>query len=199
MSTPSCASTRTPSTYSAEQKEVAAMTWIATQPTRIAEPRLRALRAWPARRWSLAGLVVVAGAVVLGVPTGVIPTPFYTRMTPVLWWNYPVLAASAILLGLTAATYLRRLIPEGERSAKVATGGGLLSLFAIGCPVCNKLVVLAIGAAARCDGSPRSSRSWPPSRWACSVRRSGPASVPRSPARPFPRPRRLIPRGQEWS
>ena len=122
------------------------MTWIATQPAPSAEPRLRALRGWPARRWSLAGLVAVAGAVVLGVPTGVIPTPFYTRMTPVLWWNYPVLVASAILLGLTAATYVRRLVPDGERSAKVATGGGLLSLFAIGCPVCNKLVVLAIGA-----------------------------------------------------
>jgi len=86
------------------------------------------------------------GAVVLGVPTGVIPTPSYTRMTPVLWWNYPVLVVSAILLGLTAATYLRSLVQEGERSGKVATGGGLLSLFAIGCPVCNKLVVLAIGA-----------------------------------------------------
>jgi len=47
---------------------------------------------------------------------------------------------------LTAATYLRQPGPEGERSAKVATGGGLLSVFAIGCPVCNKLVVLAIGA-----------------------------------------------------
>jgi len=91
-------------------------------------------------------LAALGGAVVLGVPTGVIPTPFYTRMTPVRWWNSPVLAGSATLLGLTAATYLRQLVPAGERSAKVATGGGLLSLFAIGCPVCNKLVVLAIGA-----------------------------------------------------
>jgi hypothetical protein len=91
-------------------------------------------------------LAAPVGAVVVGVPTGVIPTPLYTRMTPVLWWNYPVLAISAILLGLTAATYLRRLVQEGEHSGTVATGGGLLSLLAIGCPVCNKLVVLAIGA-----------------------------------------------------
>jgi hypothetical protein len=123
-----------------------AVTELATQPATGAGPRLRALRAWPARRWLLAGLAAPVGAVVLGVPTGVVPTPFYTRMTPVLWWNYPVLAISAILLGLTAATYLRSLIREGERSGTVATGGGLLSLFAIGCPVCNKLVVLAIGA-----------------------------------------------------
>jgi hypothetical protein len=122
------------------------VTELATQPAPGAGPRLRALRTWPARRWLLAGLVALAGAVVLGVPTGVVPTPFYTRMTPVLWWNYPVLVVSAILLGLTAATYLRSLVREGEHGGTVATGGGLLSLFAIGCPVCNKLVVLAIGA-----------------------------------------------------
>jgi len=123
-----------------------AVAQIATQPVPSAGLRLRALRGWPARRWLLAGLAALVGAIVLGVPTGVIPTPFYTRMTPVLWWNYPVLATSAILLGLTAASYVRRLVQEGEPSGKVATGGGLLSLFAIGCPVCNKLVVLAIGA-----------------------------------------------------
>jgi hypothetical protein len=122
------------------------VTSIATQPVQSAKLRLGALRAWPARRWVLAGLAALVGAAVLGVPTGVVPTPFYTRMTPVLWWNYPVLASSTILLGLTAATYLRRLAQEAEPSAKVATGGGLLSLFAIGCPVCNKLVVVAIGA-----------------------------------------------------
>jgi hypothetical protein len=122
------------------------VTGIATDPGPGAGLRLGALRAWPARRWLLAGVAAPLGAVVLGVPTGVIPTPFYTRMTPVLWWNYPVLAASAVLLGLTAATYLRPLAQQRERSGTVATGGGLLSLFAIGCPVCNKLVVLAIGA-----------------------------------------------------
>lgn len=44
---------------------------------------------------------MLVGAIVLGVPTGVIPTPLYTRMTPVLWWNYPVLAISAALLGFS--------------------------------------------------------------------------------------------------
>jgi hypothetical protein len=94
----------------------------------------------------LAGLAALGGAVVLGVPTGVIPTLFSTPMTPVRWWNSPVLAGSATLLGLIAATSLRRIVQDGERSATVVTGGSLLSLFAIGCPVCNKLVVLAIGA-----------------------------------------------------
>ncbi len=108
--------------------------------------RLRALRGWRARRWALAVVAGLAGAALVGVPTGVIPTPFYTRMTPVLWWNYPVLGASATLLGLTAASYLRQPTPDGGPSARVATGGGLLSVFAVGCPICNKLVVFAIGA-----------------------------------------------------
>lgn len=107
------------------------MTGIATQPALSAGLRLGALRAWPARRWLLAGLAAPAGAVVLGVPTGVIPTPLYTRMTPVRWWNYPVLAISAALLGLTAATYLRSLVHEGEHSGTVATGGRLLAAVAV--------------------------------------------------------------------
>ncbi|MGY1948724.1 hypothetical protein [Nocardia asiatica] len=98
---------------------------------------------WPARRWlvaSVAGLVV---AVVVGVPTGMVSTPFYSRMTPVLWWNYPVWLATAVLSGLVMATYVRSQVPSTVRSAGVwATLG---SAFAVGCPVCNKLVVALIG------------------------------------------------------
>jgi hypothetical protein len=63
-------------------------------------------------------------------------------MTPILWWNYPVWVATAALAGLVAATYVKRL-PAG--STGVAAGGGLLSFFAVGCPICNKLVVGLIG------------------------------------------------------
>jgi hypothetical protein len=66
-------------------------------------------------------------------------------MTPVLWWNYPALANSAVLLGLTVATYLRPPLPRAD-TTKAATGGGLLTVFAVGCPICNKLVVIAVGA-----------------------------------------------------
>lgn len=82
-------------------------------------------------------------AVVVGVPTGVISTPFYTRMTPVLWWNYPVWLATAILSGLIMATYVRSTLPAKAPAAGV--WANLLSAFAVGCPVCNKLVVALIG------------------------------------------------------
>ena len=110
------------------------------------------MRTWPARRWAVAAAVTVIAALVIGVPTGVVPTPFYTRMTPVLWWNYPVWVVSSMLEGLLVATYVRVgpvAAPEAgpaerPRTAR-ALGAGLLSAFAVGCPICNKLVVLAIG------------------------------------------------------
>lgn len=110
------------------------------------------MHTWPARRWVVAAAVTVIAALVIGVPTGVVPTPFYTRMTPVLWWNYPVWLVSSVLEGLLVATYVRigpadapaAGPPERPRTAR-ALGAGLLSAFAVGCPICNKLVVLAIG------------------------------------------------------
>lgn len=107
---------------------------------------------WTLRHWAVALAAALFTAVVIGVPTGVIPTSFYTRMTPVLWWNYPTWAAASVLEGLLAATFVRAGGPQppanptrtGRRSAK-AVIGGLLSAFAVGCPICNKLVVLAIG------------------------------------------------------
>lgn len=111
------------------------------------------MRTWPLRRWVTAAAVTAVAAFLIGVPTGVIRTSLYARMTPVLWWNYPVWAVSAILEGLLVATYVRAGSPEsspvrtqarGSRGGRVF-GAGLLSAFAVGCPVCNKLVVLAIG------------------------------------------------------
>ncbi|MGW3107562.1 hypothetical protein [Streptomyces sp. NPDC001100] len=111
------------------------------------------MRTWPARRWAVAAAVTAIAALAIGVPTGVVPTPFYTRMTAVLWWNYPVWLVSSVLEGLLVATYVRVDPVEGStetapprppRTAR-ALGAGLLSAFAVGCPICNKLVVLAIG------------------------------------------------------
>lgn len=85
-------------------------------------------------------------ALLIGVPTGVISTSLYHRMTPVTWWDYPVWAASAVLVGLTAATYVRiAASPPGPDRSGRTLGATLLSGFAVGCPICNKLVVGLIG------------------------------------------------------
>jgi len=106
--------------------------------------RVRVLAGWSVRHWAVVVVAALVAALALGLPTDVVPNPLYTRMTPVQWWNYPVLVASSLLIGLTAATYVRSRAVD-LRGGRRMTGGGLLSLFAIGCPVCNKLVVLALG------------------------------------------------------
>ena len=99
-----------------------------------------------ARRVVVGAIAALGAALVIGVPTGIIHTSWYTRMTPVLWWNYPVWALSAVLTGMLVATYVRdpsAPVPVTEEGKTLL--GGALSVFAVGCPICNKLVVMAIG------------------------------------------------------
>ncbi|MGW3565505.1 hypothetical protein ACWDSL_16770 [Streptomyces sp. NPDC000941] len=110
---------------------------------------------WTLRQWSVAAAVALLAGIAIGVPTGVVPTPFYTRMTPVLWWNYPAGAVSSVLEGLLVATFVNGRTARGGaagnriRTAEPRTAraliAGTLSAFAVGCPICNKLVVLALG------------------------------------------------------
>lgn len=105
-----------------------------------------ALRAWNAARWWTAVGGSILTALVIGVPTAVIPTPFFGRQVPVQWWNYPALAATAVLGGLVFATYVRVAVPSEERASfRLGTTGGVLAFFAVGCPVCNKLVLVLLG------------------------------------------------------
>lgn len=99
---------------------------------------------------ALAG--ALATAIVIGVPTVVIPNPVFGRAIPVTWWSYPVLAVVSVLSGLLLATYVRdsddTVIPdEGleDRAPRRGLVAGVLSFFAVGCPVCNKIVLLALG------------------------------------------------------
>jgi hypothetical protein len=74
-----------------------------------------------------------------------VDTPLFTRMTPVVWWNYPIWIVTAVLGGLVVATYVRTSQHEGPAPERSAMSEGLISALAVGCPVCNKLVVAALG------------------------------------------------------
>ena len=98
------------------------------------------------RRAAVAAFAAFFAALAIGIPTGIIETPWYHRMTPVLWWNYPVWALSALLTGALVATYVRNpALPVPATQSGKTIVGSILSLFAVGCPICNKLVVMAIG------------------------------------------------------
>ncbi|WP_109474487.1 hypothetical protein [Ornithinimicrobium cavernae] len=120
---------------------------------------LGALRAWSARQVLVAAGAALVVAVVIGLATVLIPNPVFGRDIPPVWWNYPVWLVTSALSGMLLATYVR---PSGtasdgvrppdpeaghadRRSGRFGVTGGVLAWFAVGCPVCNKLALLALG------------------------------------------------------
>lgn len=104
----------------------------------------RAVLEWPARRWIVAGAWAVGTVLLIGLPTAMIPNPVFGREIPTTWWAWPVLLATAVSGGLLGATYIRG---AEEKVSSSGMAGGLLAYFAVGCPVCNKLALLALGYA----------------------------------------------------
>lgn len=105
-----------------------------------------ALRMWTPRRWGIAVVSGLAVAALVALPTAVIPNPIFGRAIEVTWWSYPVVILSGIFGGLLLATYIKEPgAEEIDKAAKVGGIGGFLAFFAVGCPVCNKLVLLALG------------------------------------------------------
>jgi hypothetical protein len=108
---------------------------------------LSAILLWPAKRWITAVSVAIATFFLIGLPTAVIANPIFGRAIGVTSWSVPVLVATSILSGLLFATYVRidPLITD-DTSAKVGSIGGFLAYLAVGCPVCNKLALIALGS-----------------------------------------------------
>lgn len=112
---------------------------------------LPALRAWTARQYVAAVVLSAVFALLIGIPTVLIPNPVFAREIPPVAWNYPVWIASSVLAGMLAATYVRAkgapapATSDDERTGRLGTVGGVLAWFAVGCPVCNKLALLVLG------------------------------------------------------
>jgi len=118
---------------------------------------LQALRGWTVRRWVAAAIAGAGSLVLLGIPTAMIPNPIFARKIEAPAWTYPSLVVTAVLAGLVLATYVRATGRSGDadatgldeaspEEARSFTVGGLLAFFAIGCPTCNKLVLIALGS-----------------------------------------------------
>ena len=108
---------------------------------------LAALGSWPARRWVTAVGVAVATVLVTAIPTAMIPNPLFGRDIPTTSWAWPVLIVTGALAGMVTATYVaRRDAPEErDRGSRLGVIGAFTTFFAVGCPVCNKLALLALG------------------------------------------------------
>ena len=107
---------------------------------------LSEFRTWQPRRWWFAAGTTVVTIVFVAIPTVLIPNPWFVREIPVTPWAWPVLLVTSVLAGLVGATYVaRKDVAEKDRGGVVGATGAIATFFAVGCPVCNKLVLIALG------------------------------------------------------
>ncbi len=137
-----------------------------TEPRRTLHAARLALQRWTARQIGAAAGFTLAFAALLGIPTVLIPNPVFGREVPPQAWSYVTWVLSSVLAGMLAATYVRpapaprdvatpaEVSPEPEgtttatdRPTRWGMAGGVLTWFAVGCPVCNKVALLALGYA----------------------------------------------------
>lgn len=121
-----------------------------------------ALRQWTVRQWAAAGAGTVVVGMAIGLSTVLIPNGWFGREIESVAWNYPVWIMVSVLSGMLFATYVRpRAIsqdPDGtepqaspgdrledRRESGLGMVGAVLGWFAVGCPVCNKIALIALG------------------------------------------------------
>lgn len=140
----------------------AATSWIDQQRS-TTQLALRALGAWGLRQVGTALAGALAVGLVIGLATVLIPNAVFDREIPPVAWDFPVWICSSVLAGMLLATYVRP--PESpavsaaarpappetkkadERGSRMGLAGTMLAWFAVGCPVCNKVVLLLLGSA----------------------------------------------------
>ena len=107
---------------------------------------LTILRAWSIRRWITAAVSAIATGLVISIPTAVLENSFFGRDIAVTAWSIPVIVITSILSGLLFASYVNNDSANVEdTSLKIGTAGAFFSFLAVGCPVCNKIALFALG------------------------------------------------------
>lgn len=94
-------------------------------------------------------LGILAGfgfAMATAVVTAMIDTPWFSREVPTTRWAWPsLIVASLLAAALVAISVPGRMSNEGTSRRGVMGSFGMF--LAVGCPVCNKIVLLALGSA----------------------------------------------------
>jgi MFS superfamily sulfate permease-like transporter len=94
--------------------------------------------------WLRAIPLAAVAAVVIAVPADLIDNPVFGRPIPPRAIDYVILAVTAALIGLILAIRPEPS-PETEGQDNRTLFGGLVSFLAVGCPVCNQVVVALVG------------------------------------------------------
>ncbi|MEX2533261.1 MAG: hypothetical protein WD360_04805 [Nitriliruptoraceae bacterium] len=107
----------------------------------------QALLAFTPRRIAGATFASVVTFLLLGLTTAMIENPVFGRSIATPTWGFTALTLTSVLSGIILATYVATpLPPDTETATRRFTAGGVLAFFAIGCPTCNKLVLIALGS-----------------------------------------------------
>lgn len=108
------------------------------------------LRSLPLATWPRAALFSICAAVVIAVPSDLIDTPFFGRPVDTTWIDYVILGITSALIGLIFAIRPEPSAPEAasepkDRDDRRTIWSGLVAFLAVGCPVCNQVVVALVG------------------------------------------------------
>ncbi len=104
------------------------------------------LRTWSIRRWITVAVSAIITGLVISIPTAVLENSVFGREIAVTSWSVPVVVITSILSGLLFATYIKNVSANTEdTSLKIGTVGAFFSFLAVGCPVCNKIALVALG------------------------------------------------------
>ncbi len=114
----------------------------------------RALATMGSCYWAAALVTGAVAYVAIAVPTALVVTPVFGRSIAPRPVDHVVAIASALLIGMIWAAKRQPVegggpteaLDEGDRVARRRSlFAGLVAGLAVGCPVCNKVVILALG------------------------------------------------------
>jgi hypothetical protein len=88
--------------------------------------------------------IAALAAVIIAIPSDLIDNPIFGRPVPPRTIDYVLLAVTAALIGLILAIRPERSA-EAEQQETRTMIGGFVSFLAVGCPVCNQIVVALVG------------------------------------------------------
>lgn len=103
---------------------------------------VRLLRQLGVTYWLKALLYGAVAALVIGIPTVLIPNGLFMREVGTTPADYVIFALSAALIGMTWALPLEAPRADAEKRTLL---GAVTTFFAVGCPTCNKIVLILLG------------------------------------------------------
>ncbi|MCU0310223.1 MAG: hypothetical protein MUE36_04685 [Acidimicrobiales bacterium] len=116
---------------------------------------IRALLGMGSCYWAAALLTAAVAYLAIAVPTALVVTPAFGRSIAPRAVDHVIAVASALLIGMIWAARRAPATDTGTTAEAIEAGdqvarrrslfAGLLAGLAVGCPVCNKVVLVALG------------------------------------------------------